>query len=72
MILPEPMTYEPVKAELHPNMPPLNPKTNFRYIADQSSLNGISMMKPMDLDRQRDEMTIEETLAAIDSSTILN
>ena len=29
-------------------------------------------MKPMESDRQKDEMTIEETLAAIDRSTILN
>ena len=34
-------------------------------------MNGISMMKPMDVNK-KEEMTIEETLRAINDSTILN
>ena len=35
-------------------------------------MNGVSMMKPLGEQMQHDEMTIEETLAAINNSTILN
>ena len=41
------LTPEPIRNEEHPNMPVLNPKTNFRYHPEQSSLNGIEAMKPM-------------------------
>lgn len=38
---------EAVKAEDFPNMPALNPKTNFRYQGETSSMNGLSMMTPV-------------------------
>lgn len=56
-------------------MPPLNLKTNFRYQPEQSSLNGISSMLPLEIEKEDgkdQQMTIEQTLAAIDNSTILN
>ena len=56
---------EQIKNEDTPNMPALNPKTNFRYQGDQSSLNGIAPMQPIDAGEKK-EMTIEETLAAMD------
>ena len=65
---------EPVNAESNPNMPVLNPKTNFRYSADGSSLNGIAEMGSVatDVINPVQAMTIEETLAAINNSTIMN
>ena len=61
-------------AESNPNMPVLNPKTNFRYIAEGSSLNGIAEMASAATDAINpvQAMTIEETLAAINNSTIMN
>lgn len=73
--VPEASLCEPVKIEQGPNMPPLNPKTNFRYQPEQSSMNGISQMiaiAPLETEKEKEYMTIEETLAAIDNSTILN
>lgn len=58
--------------ESHPNMPPLNPRTNFRYDAKDSSLNGVEGMTPMADIKAVKAMTIEETLAAINNSSILN
>ena len=67
---------EPVKAEMNPNLPALNPRTNFRYQPEQSSLNGIEHMKANAITPQgatsHEELTIEEALNAIDNSTILN
>ena len=53
-------------------MPVLNPRTNFRYSQEQSSLNGILEMVPMPPCHQMKQMTIEETLAAINNSAILH
>ena len=53
-------------------MPALNPRTNFRYNATDSSLNGVMSMTPIADIRNAQAMTIEETLAAINNSTILN
>ena len=61
---------EPVNTELNPNMPALNAKTNFRYIGDASRLNGIIEMGPMP--DQPPTLTIEETLAAMNNSTIVH
>ena len=65
---------EPVNAESNPNMPVLNPKTNFRYSAEDSSLNGIAEMASAATDAINpvQAMSIEETLAAINNSTIMN
>ena len=65
---------EPVSNEIGPNMPPLNPRTNFRYQPDYSTLNGIQKMSPMAMRSGAGgaELTIEQTLAAMNDSTIMN